>query len=395
MAGPLQGIKVLDLTRVLAGPYCTMMLADMGAEVIKIERPDGGDDSRAYGPFVSSESAYFMSVNRGKKSVTLNLKAQEGRALLLEMVERVDVLVENFKPGVMKKLGLGYEELKQRNPRLIYAASSGFGQTGPYSSLPAYDLIIQGLGGVMSITGPDAATPTKVGTSIADILSGIFTCVGVLAALQNRERTGQGQMVDVGMLDCMVAILENAIARYATLGQVPQPLGNRHPSIAPFCTLPTRDGAINVACGNDELWRRYCELAGLGALLRDPRFATNPLRVQHWSELEQLLHETMRARTSAEWTALLRPAGVPVGPIQTIDQLMQDPHVLARDMLVELTHPVAGTVKVPGTPLKFSETAAQVSEPAPLLGQHNEAVLSGLLGRSLQEIARLKAEQVI
>ena len=259
MSGPLEGLVVIDMTRVLAGPFCTMMLADMGAEVIKVERPSTGDDSRAFGPFVKGESAYFMSVNRGKKSVTVDLKAPEGKALLLDLVRKADVLVENFKPGVMKKLGLDYATLREVNPRLVYAASTGFGQSGPYSARPAYDLVIQAMGGVMSITGPDADHPTKVGSSVSDIFAGVFTCIGILAALNHRHRTGQGQMVDVAMLDCMVAILENAVARYAASGQSPAPIGNRHPSIAPFSTLKASDGMLAIACGNDALFQRFCE----------------------------------------------------------------------------------------------------------------------------------------
>ncbi|HNV72502.1 MAG TPA: CaiB/BaiF CoA-transferase family protein, partial [Candidatus Ozemobacteraceae bacterium] len=315
MNGPLHGLVVVDLTRVLAGPFCTMLLADMGAEVLKIERPEGGDDSRAFGPFVKGESAYFMSINRGKKSATLNMKHPEGKKMLKELIAGADVLVENFKPGVMSRLGLGWEHLKELNPRLVYAASSGFGQTGPYSERPAYDLIIQGMGGLMSITGPDAQHPTKVGSSVADIFAGIFSAVGILAALYSRERTGRGQQVDVGMLDCMVAILENAISRFVTSGKNPEPIGNRHPSIAPFCTVTTADGAMNIACGNDELWRKFCLLTGLNELSADERFATNPSRVEHFEALEPLINATTRSRPTAEWLSVLQAGGIPCGPI--------------------------------------------------------------------------------
>jgi len=260
MPGPLHGIKVIDLTRVLAGPFCTMTLADLGAEIIKIEKPGTGDDSRAFGPHLHGESAYFMSINRGKKSLTLDLKAEKGREIFLKLVKDADVVVENFKPGVMKKHGLDYAALQKINPKLIYCASSGFGQTGPYSSRPAYDLIIQGMGGLMSITGPDASQPTKVGSSIADIFAGVFSAIGILSALYSRTHTGKGQMVDVAMLDCMVAILENAIARFTGSGIDPVPIGNRHPSIAPFTSVRTSDGYINIACGNDALWLNLCEI---------------------------------------------------------------------------------------------------------------------------------------
>ncbi|NLI75113.1 MAG: CoA transferase [Candidatus Riflebacteria bacterium] len=395
MTGPLTGIVVVDMTRVLAGPFCTMLLADMGAEVIKIERPEGGDDSRAFGPFVHGESAYFMSINRGKKSATLNLKRPEGQELLLELVRKADVLVENFKPGVMDRLGLGYDALARVNPRLVYAASSGFGQTGPYSDRPAYDLIIQGMGGLMSITGPDADQPTKVGSSIADIFAGVFTAIGILAALYSREKTGRGQLVDVGMLDCMVAILENAVARHVATGQDPQPIGNRHPSIAPFATFTTADGSLNIACGNDDLWRKFCALADVPALTEDPRFATNPLRVQHSSELEIEMNKALARRTTADWLGLLQAKGIPCGPINSISQVLNDAHVLARKMLVEVVHPTAGSMKIPGVPIKFSETAAEVLGPAPTLGQHNADIWGTRLGRPPETVGHLKEQGVI
>ncbi|RCK80494.1 MAG: L-carnitine dehydratase/bile acid-inducible protein F [Candidatus Ozemobacter sibiricus] len=395
MPGPLNGIVVVDLTRVLAGPFCTMLLADLGAEVIKIERPDGGDDSRAFGPFVQGESAYFMSINRGKKSATLNLKHPQGKELLQALVAKADILVENFKPGVMDRLGLGYAALSALNPRLIYAASSGFGQTGPYSDRPAYDLIIQGMGGLMSITGPDARHPTKVGSSIADIFAGVFTTIGILAALHARAKTGRGQLVDVGMLDCMAAILENAVARYVATGTDPQPIGNRHPSIAPFATFTTADGAINLAIGNDELWKKFCGLVGAPALADDPRYATNPLRVQHWADLEIDLNKILAGRTTAAWLELFQAKGIPSGPINSISQVLADAHILARQMLVEVSHPTAGPMKIPGVPIKLSATPAEVLGPAPLLGQHNAEIWGARLGRSPEAIATLKSQGVI
>lgn len=394
MGLPLEGLVVVDLTRVLAGPFCTMMLADLGAEVLKIERPKTGDDARAFSPFAGGESAYFMSVNRGKKSATLNLQHPRGAELLRRLARRADVLVENFKPGVMKKLSLDYEALARENPRLIYAASSGFGQSGPYSHLPAYDLIIQGMGGMMSITGPDAETPTKVGSSIADIFAGVFTVVGILAALHTRERTGRGQAVDVAMLDCMVAVLESALARFFASGVSPVPVGNRHPSIAPFCTLRTADGAINIACGNDELWRRFCELVGLPELVTDPRAAENRARVENWMELEPTVLAAMKHRTTGEWMATLRDAGVPCGPILNMAEIAVDPHVLARQMLVEVVHPVAGRLRVPGVPIKLSETPGAVRGPAPLLGQHNEEIW-GSVGVLPEELGALQREGVL
>lgn len=393
--GPLHGIVVIDLTRVLAGPYCSMMLADMGATVIKIERPEGGDDARAFTPFVKGESAYFMSINRGKKSVTLNLKSERGREILIDLVRQADILIENFKPGVMTKLGLDYAELSKHNPRLIYAASSGFGQNGPYSDRPAYDLIIQGMGGLMSITGPDPETPSKVGSSIADIFAGMFTAIGILAALHSRQASGRGQMVDVGMLDCMVAILENAIARFAATGKDPVPIGNTHPSICPFATVTTADGAMNIACGNDELWKKFCRLGGLGDLIEDARFKTNGDRVKHWHDLQKLINAAMKKKTTDGWMAILQPGGIPCGPINPISKVMEDPHLLARKMFVEIAHPVAGLMKIPGVPIKFSDTLSEVRGPAPMLGEHTASVLNEMLGLGPVEIESLKAQQVI
>lgn len=393
--GPLDGIIVIDMTRVLAGPYCSMMLADMGATVIKVERPEGGDDARAYTPFVKGESAYFMSINRGKKSITLNLKSERGREILTDLVRKADILVENFKPGVMAKLGISYEELSKHNSRLIYAASSGFGQNGPYSARPAYDLIIQGMGGLMSITGPNPETPSKVGSSVADIFAGMFTAIGILAALHAREKTGRGQMVDVGMLDCMVAILENAIARFAATGKDPVPIGNAHPSICPFATVTTSDGAINIACGNDDLWKKFCRLAGIEDLAEDARFKTNGDRVKHWLDLQKMINAAMKKKTTDAWMAILQPGGIPCGPINTISKVMEDPHLLARKMIVEVMHPVAGLMKIPGVPIKFSETLSEVRGPAPVLGEHTASVLGEMLGIGLVEIESLKAQQVI
>jgi CoA:oxalate CoA-transferase len=391
MPGPLHGLRVLDLTRVLAGPFCTMILADLGAEVIKIERPHSGDDSRAFGPFLGGESAYFMSINRGKKSMTLDFKNPRAIEVFKRLVAGADILVENFKPGVMTRLGIGYEALAALNPRLIYAASSGFGQTGPYSSRPAYDLIIQGMGGLMSITGPDPKHPTKVGSSIADIFAGVFCAIGILAALQSRERTGKGQMVDVAMLDCMVAILENAIARFVAVGKDPEPIGNTHPSIAPFTTLETADGAMNIACGNDSLWQKFCALIKRPDLAADHRFATNPLRVQNLAELVPLLNEATRTRETKDWLEVLQAGDIPCGPINRISDVLSDPQVLARQMIAEIFHPTIGTLKVPGVPIKLSETPGCVAGPAPRLGEHTEQVLGELLGLTATEIDALRS----
>ena len=376
----LEGIRVLDLSRVLAGPYCTMMLADFGADVIKIEAPKVGDDSRAYGPFIGKESAYFMSLNRNKRSITLNLKSKAQCDLFRELVKHADVVVENYRPGTMEKFGLGYDELKKINPKLIYAACSGFGATGPYTDKPAYDIIVQAMGGIMSITGEEGGEPTRVGASVGDITAGMFTAFGVMTALFHRARTGEGQHVDVGMLDCQVAILENAISRYVTSGVVPGPLGNRHPSITPFAAFTAKDGHIIVGAGNDRLWQRLCTLLGTPELIEDPRFITNGKRTENVKELVVLLNKSFATKTINEWLGLLEEAGLPCAPINTIDKILADPQVNARDMIVELDHPIAGKLKVPGVPVKLSATPGAVETHAPLLGEHNSEVLKEVLG---------------
>lgn len=390
MKKALENIRVLDFTRVLAGPFCTMMLADLGAEVIKVERPQEGDDARSFGPFVGKESAYFMSINRNKKSICLNLKNRDAIAVVKRMIPKIDVVVENFRPGVMDKLGLGYQELRKLNPGLIYATSSGFGSTGPYSQLPAYDLILQGMGGIMSITGEDADHPIKVGSSIADIFAGVFCAIGILAALNHREKTGEGQMVDVSMLDCQVAILENAISRYFVSGENPVPIGNRHPSIAPFATLHTASGFLNIAVGNDSLWEKFCQLIGKPELVKDPRFVDNDSRNRNWDSLKPILEDVLRKETKESWIEKLQAAGVPCGPINTIADVVKDPQVLHREMIVEIEHPVAGKLKMPGCPIKLSETPASVEKPSPTLGQHQEEILCGFLGLDREEFERLQ-----
>ena len=376
----LEGIRVLDLSRVLAGPYCTMMLADYGADIIKIEPPGDGDDSRAFGPFVGKESAYFMSLNRNKRSMTLNFKSQKEVELFQEMVKKADVVVENYRPGTMEKFGLGYDELKKINPRLIYAACSGFGHTGPYRDKPAYDIIVQAMGGVMSITGPENGEPTRIGASVGDIMAGMFTAYGVMMALFHRERTGEGQKVDVGMLDCQVAVLENAIARYVTSGIVPKPLGNRHPSITPFASFTAQDGHIIVGAGNDRLWRKLCNLLERPDLLTDPRFIDNAARTANVKELSVILDSIFVKKTIRQWLDELEAAGLPCAPINTIDKIVNDPHIAARNMIVEVEHPVAGKLKMAGAPVKMSASPAVSPSPAPLLGQHTAAIMHELLG---------------
>lgn len=390
MAQALEGLHVLDLTRVLAGPYATMILADLGADVIKLEMPISGDDARAFPPHINGESAYFMSLNRNKRSMTLNLKTTKGKELFKDMIRRVDVIVENFRPGTMERLGLGYDVLCEENSRLIYAAASGFGHTGPYSRRPAYDAIVQAMGGIMSITGQVGGTPTRVGSSIGDITAGMFTTIGILAALAHREKTGLGQKVDVSMLDSQVAILENAIARYTAAGEIPTPIGNRHPSITPFEPFDTKDGQLMVAVGNNVLWSTFCSAIAREELLDDPRFETNALRTANQSELRPLLAEPLLQKRTAEWRELFDTVGIPNGPINSVDEVVVDPQVVAREMIVEVDHPVAGKTSLPGIPIKLSATPGAVRQSAPLLGQHTVEILRDVLGYSPQQIADLE-----
>lgn len=391
----LKGMKVLDLTRVLAGPYASMVLADLGAEVLKIELPEKGDESRGFGPFQNGESAYFTSVNRGKKSVTVDLRTAAGCALAKRLVRECDVLLENFRPGSMARFGLDYESLRPENPRLVYASISGFGQTGPYAQRPAYDVIIQAMGGISSITGEPGGAPVRVGSSVADLSSALFGVIGILAAWGRAKETGQGQQVDISMLDCQVALLENAVARYYVNGEVPQPLGSRHPTITPFQYFAAADGYIVIAAGNDGLWRKLCMALGLGELAEDKRFADNAARTQNHAEMEPLLAEAFRARSVEAWCEVLGAAGIPCGPIHDVGQVCNDVQVAAREMIIELEHPVAGRQKMPNTPLKFSQTPIDLQEPAPLLGQHTEQVLGEWLGLSVEELEALRAEGTI
>ncbi|MDR1943821.1 MAG: CoA transferase, partial [Synergistaceae bacterium] len=367
----------------------------MGADVIKVENPVGGDDSRAFGPFKNGVSAYYMGLNRSKRSVTLNLKSAEGKEILKKLVEKSDVLLENYKPGTMKKLGLDYETLKKTNPGIVYAASSGFGQTGPYGSRAAYDLIVQGMSGFMSITGFDAEHPVKAGSSIADIFAGVFTAIGVLAALEHKRKTGEGQMVDVAMLDCMVSILENAIATYDCTGKSPAPIGNVNRSITPFATFPTADGLVNICAGNDELWRKFCVAAGMEEYIEDERFADNLKRGENFGTLFGIMSERLRTKTTAEWMDALEAVKVPCGAILNVEQVVNDPQVKAREMIVEMDHPDAGKIIVPGVPIKFSATPASIKSPAPRLGEHNEEIYGQLLGMDREELTKLKEEGVL
>ncbi|MPM37097.1 Acetyl-CoA:oxalate CoA-transferase [bioreactor metagenome] len=392
---PLENLVVLALTRVLAGPYSAMMMGDFGANIIKIEQPGIGDDSRAFGPFIGKESAYFMSLNRNKRSMTLNFKEQGARDLFKKMVKKADVVLENYRPGTMEKFGLGYEVLKEINPKIIYAACSGFGETGPYSQKPAYDIIVQAMGGIMSITGQEGGEPTRVGASVGDIIAGLFTTIGVSMALYHRAITGEGQKIDVSMLDCQVAVLENAISRYLVNGDVPGPLGNRHPSITPFEGFTASDGYVIVGAGNDRLWKKLCELLGKEELINDERFITNGARTTNEKALKVILDRVFKTKTIDEWLAILEEAGIPCAPINTVDRVINDPQIKARDMIVEIEHPVAGKMHLPGIPIKMYKTPGSVDSPAPLLGQHTEEILKELLGMSKEEVDALRAKDIL
>lgn len=392
---PLSGVRVVDLSRILAGPFASMILADMGADVIKVEEPILGDESRGFGPFKDGFSAYFISINRGKRSVTLNLKDRRGKEILKELVKRSDVLLENYRPGTMKRLGLDYDTLKSINPRLIYAACSGFGQTGPLSQNGAYDLIIQAMGGMMSITGEPGGAPVKVGASIADLTAALYTVIGILTALRVRDQTGIGQLVDVAMLDCQICILENAIARYVVANEIPGPIGSRHPSVTPFQAFPTRDEYLVVCIGNDRLWQRFCQVIRRPDLERDPRFEVNARRNENYDVLRPILEEIFRSRPAEDWIRLLEREGIPCGPINTVDKVVNHPQIVAREMIAEIDHGSLGKIKMPAFPIKFSLTPGKVERPAPRLGEHTEEVLLGLLGMSREEVEVLRQRKVI
>jgi crotonobetainyl-CoA:carnitine CoA-transferase CaiB-like acyl-CoA transferase len=389
-------MTVLDLTRVLSGPYCTMLLADMGARVIKIEQPGRGDDTRAWGPpFVEGESAYFLSLNRNKESVTLDFKRPEGRALLERLIGRADVLVENFRPGTLARLGLDHASLARAHPRLVYASISGFGQTGPRAAEAGYDAVMQAEGGLMSITGPADGGPHRLGVAVADFISGLFATQGVLAALLARAATGRGQHVDVGMLDAVTALLTYQAGSWFATAEVPRRLGNRHPSIAPYDTFAAADGALVLAVGNDAQFRAFCAVIGEPALGSDRRYATNADRVQHYATLQPLIAERLARYPRAHWLARLTDAGVPAGSVRSVAEALGDPQLEARDMVVEVTHPTAGVIRQLGVPVKLSDTPGSVRSAPPLLGQHTETVLREDLELSPERVASLRDRGVI
>lgn len=396
MTKPLDGIGVVDLTRILTGPFCTMMLADMGAKVIKVERLGKGDDTRFWGPpFISGESAYFLSVNRNKKSLTLDLSKDEGKDILKLLIEKNDVVVENFRPGVMARLGFSYERVRELNPRAIFCSISGFGQTGPYAQRPGYDVILQGEGGVMSLTGAVDGPPTKVGVSQADLTAGMLAANGILLALIARGKTGEGQYVDVGLLDGQVSLLTYQAGIYFATGENPRRLGNGHPTIVPYEPVMTADGYIILAVGNDSIWERFCKVIDREELISDERFATNARRVRNRDELKPVLAEIMTSHGKQEWLRLLTDNGVPCGDIKSVKEVCTDPHVLAREMVMEIDHPVIGSIKVPGIPIKLSATPGAVEMPPPLLGEHTEEILGSELGFSKEQIDKLRLDGVV
>jgi formyl-CoA transferase/CoA:oxalate CoA-transferase len=393
--GPLAGVTVLDLSRVLSGPFCTMMLADMSARVIKVEHPGRGDDTRHWGPpFLAGESAYFLSTNRNKESVALDFKRPEGRRLLDALIARADVLVENFRPGTLDRLGLGYDALAAHHPRLIYCSISGFGSTGPKRERPGYDAVIQGEGGLMSITGPGDGSPYRLGVAISDLAAGLFATQGVLLALIARATTGRGQHVDVALLDSTAALLSYQAGIFFATGRPPARMGNAHPTIVPYETFEAADGEFVLSVGNDAIWRRFCSAVELDALADDERFATNDARVNHYAQLRPLLVERLRSRTRAAWIEAMDRAGVPCGAVRDVGEVMGDAQIQAREMVRELLHPTAGRIRVLGVPVKLSATPGDVRTPPPTLGEHTARVL-GELGVTGEELARLKADGTI
>jgi len=352
--GPLSGITIIDLSRILAGPYCTLLLAELGARVIKVEPPQQGDDARQYGPFRNGKSAYFASVNRGKESIALDLKAPAGRDVFERLLDKADALVENFRPGTMEKLGYGWDTLHLRYPRLVYAAASGFGHSGPYSHYPAYDMVVQGLGGIMSITGHPGMPLTRVGTSVGDLAGGLYTAVALNAALLHRERTGESTKVDVALFDCQLALLENAIMRYTTTGEIPGPMGARHPSITPFEAFATRDGNLIIAAGNDGLFVKLAQALDRADLAENPLFKTNALRNEHQEALRAEIEGVLGRQATEHWIAVLEAAGVPCGPVNNIAEALAHPQTTARNMLVSVDDPVTGRLELAGNPMKLS-----------------------------------------
>ena len=392
----LDGIRVLDMTRVLAGPYCTLLLGDMGADIIKIEVPGHGDDSRKYPPFIGTESAYFMNLNRNKKSLTLNLKAEKGKAVFLDLVKCADVVIENFRPGTLDDLGVGYAKLKTINPNLVYSSISGFGQSGPYKDLPGYDIIGQAMGGIMSVTGWPDSPPSRTGTAIADILAGLCACIGILSSLIAVRNGCRGQKVDIALVDSVVSAMETIIQIYLVEKRIPQRTGNRYEFIYPYDTFKAKDGWVVIAVGNNKLWEVFCDAIGTNHLLDDQKYKDNYDRVKAHVEVKRIVEEWTGRRTVKEVVDFLLSKTIPCAPLYTVKEVVEDPHIAdARRMIREVEHPVAGRIKVIGSPINLSETPAEVYFPAPMLGQHSSDVLKNILNYSEDKIDALKREKII
>jgi len=394
---PLRGIRVLDLSRVLAGPFCAMNLADLGAEVIKIEMPGRGDDSRGFAPRIpnSTDSGYYYSINRGKRSVTLDLRKTEGAEILLDLAKHCDVVVENFSPGTMERFDLGWERLRAANPRIILCSISGFGQTGPMAAAPAYDIVAQALGGTMSITGQPDGEPTRCGVSIGDLAAALYGVIAILAALRERDLSGQGRHLDIAMLDCQVAWLEDALARYSATGKVPGPIGSRHPSITPFQHFRAADGYFVAGCGNESIWQRFCDAIGMSELRDDARFLTNADRTANHAQLDPILQRHFEANTRAYWLERLEVANVPCAPIATVAEVAQNRHLEQRQMILHAAHPKFDRLIVPGSPLKTAGAIGVPDTRSPGLGEHTESVLTAILGYDGARIAQLRAKEII
>lgn len=393
--GVLSGIKVLEFTQGLSGPYCTMVLGDMGAEIIKIEKPQKGDDSRAFGPFINDESGYFMSVNRNKKSLTLDIRGEKGKKILQELIKKADIVVENYRPKIMDKLGLDYESVKNINPEIIYCSISGYGQYGPLSDRPAYDGVIQAMSGLMSINGQESGKPTRVVVPIGDMTSALYGVIGIVGALYKKKETGKGERIDISMLDSQVSILENAIVRYTSTGEIPEPTGNRHSAIAPFETFITRNSEIMVAIGNDRMWESFCNAINRKELINDYRFYSNLKRLEFYHELKPVLNKIFIENTTEEWQEILDTASIPNSPINTIDKLLENEQLKCREMFVKKEHPKAGQINLVNSPIKFSREKNIITRVAPLLGEHTEELLKEKLNICQTEIDNLIKEGVI
>ncbi|WP_319409405.1 CoA transferase [uncultured Desulfosarcina sp.] len=394
--GALNGIRVLDLTRVLAGPFCTMLLGDMGAEIIKIETPGHGDDSRRYPPFIGEESAYFMNLNRNKKSLVLNLKHPQAKEIFLNLVEKSDVILENFRPGTMEKLGVGYETIKARNPDIVYSCISGFGHSGPYRDLPGYDIIGQAMGGIMSITGWPDSPPTRTGTAIGDVLAGLYACVGILSGIISVKNGGTGQKVDIALVDSVVSAMETIIQIYLVEKRVPQRTGNRYEFIYPYDTFKASDGWVIIAVGNNKIWKAFCKAIMRPELLDKPEYTDNYDRVKAHEEVKQIVEEWTKGKAVKEIVDFMLSKKIPCAPIYSVKDVVEDQHIAKyRRMIRQTEHPIAGPVKVIGSPVNMSETPAEVNSPAPLLGQHSAEILMDVLNLSKDEVLSMKREKVI